>query len=154
LFANLTVIQGRLLTLLEDSVLDAEERVSTQDEVQRKWEKFTSAMDQSLGGMQGNVTYMMGEVVSRLLYLQRFTRDSTRFVTDELDLLRDGVGDVRRQVDMFRVDMGDFIAAEKGEIETLGRISQGQFSAVLRTLENFIPMVDHLTFIHSEMVVP
>jgi len=45
------------------------------------------------------------------------------------------------------------MATEKGEIKRLRVIGEGQLTLVLRSVENFVQIVDHLTIVHSEMVV-
>jgi hypothetical protein len=152
LYVNLTLIQGRLLSVLEENLRDAEERVVTQGLVQRRWDGFTGSFEESVQDIRRNLTGLVGDLMSGLLYLQRFMKDSTKIVLDELDLVREGVGSVRGQVETFRGDISDLVVAEANEIRRLGEIGEGEVSAVVRRLENFIPIVDHLSFVHSKMV--
>ena len=99
LHTNLTFVQARLLEILHGQLRDAELREMQQHDIQTHWNTFSMSLEESLNMISANATEIMTELFTGLLRLQSFTRDSARYVGEELALLG---GDVRNVREEFR----------------------------------------------------
>jgi hypothetical protein len=98
LHTNLTLVQTRLLNILQTQLGEAERRDVRQRGVQKQWNEFTVSLEESLDLLSVNITNLMRELFTGLLTLQSFTRDSARHVGGELQSLELDVLHVRGQL--------------------------------------------------------
>ena len=130
LHTNLTLVQARLLEILHEQLGDAEVREMQQQTVQRHWNQFTVSLEESLDLISVNATKMMTELFTGLLRLQSFTRDSARYVGEELVMLEGDVGNVRGELHRLHEDINGIASKGISKIDDLAERSQQRLSMV------------------------
>ena len=130
LHTNLTVIQGKLLEILNGQFSESKGREMQQRRNQKKWTEFTISLEQSLELISANTTILLRELFSGLLRLQSFTRDSTRFIGDELKTLEEDVRNVRGEIRRVHEDIDVLGTSGVAKVEELAGLGQYQLSMV------------------------
>jgi hypothetical protein len=130
LHTNLTVIQGRLLEILNGQFSEAKGREMQQRKNQKKWTEFTMSLEESLKSISANTTVLLRELFSGLLRLQSFTRESTRFIGDELKTLEEDVRNVRGEIHRVHDDIDALGITGVAKVEELAGLGQHQLSMV------------------------
>jgi hypothetical protein len=123
LHTNLTVVQARLLDILHRQMEDIDKRSMMQQGAQRQWREFSVSLQDSLDLISGNTTNLLTDVFSGLLRLQSLTRESTKFVVQEVHELGDKIRRINNDFD----HLGQTGATR---IQELGELTQGQISMV------------------------
>jgi hypothetical protein len=131
LHTNLTFVQAKLLEILQGQLGEAEVREMQQRDVQRHWTEFTSSLEESFDLIAANTTELMKDLFSRLLRLQSFTRDSARFVAEELQILEMDVCSVRGELRRVHKDLDALGIAGISAIDQLAEMSQQRLSMVI-----------------------
>jgi hypothetical protein len=97
---------------------------------QKKWTEFTISLEQSLELISANTTILLRELFTGLLRLQSFTRDSTRFIDDELKILEEDVRNVRGEIRRVHEDIDALGTSGVAKVEELAGLGQHQLSMV------------------------
>ena len=105
LHTNLTCVQSRLLEILHERLAEAEARESREQNVQKLWTEFTSSLEEALESISTNTTTLMRELFIGLLKLQSFTKESARYVGEELQWLQDDVHNIREYLRRLHEDI-------------------------------------------------
>jgi hypothetical protein len=126
----LTIIQGKLLEILNGQFSEFKGREMQQRRNQKKWTEFTISLEQSLELISANTTVLLRELFSGLLRLQSFTKDSTRFIGDELKTLEDDVRNVRGDIRRVHDDVDALGTSVVAKVEELAGLGQHQLSMV------------------------
>ena len=130
LHTNLTFVQSRLLEILHGQLRDAEAREVQQQVVERHWTEFTMLMEESFELISANATNLIRELFMGLLRLQSFTRDSVRYVAEELQSLEVEVRDVRGELRQVHDGIDDIATTGISKVRQLAEISQQRLSMV------------------------
>src|SRR5208282_5388920 len=131
LHTNLTSVQAKLLQVLQSHWREGNIKETQQKEVQKQWNKFTVSLEETLYSISGNTSSLMTDLFSGLLRLQSFTRDSAKFVADELRTLEGDVKDVRHEIRQVQEDIDLVATGGVSRIEELAEMSLHRFSRVL-----------------------
>jgi hypothetical protein len=124
LHSNLTVVQARLLEVLQAEAQSAQERGGQQAIVQANWDSFTESLGESLGVLSANTSALTTELLGALIRLQAFTRDSAAGVAEQLGVLEGDIGRVRDQIWQVQLEMDVFGEGELSAVGKLGDASQ------------------------------
>jgi len=130
LHTNLTLLQRKLLDILESQLKDIEERDIQHQNVRKQWNEFTGQLEESFNLIAMNTTDLMRDVITGLLRLQSFTKDSTRFVVEEIESLEGDVKKVRGEIRQFHED-----------IEMVGRIGVSKVEGIAELSQQRLLMV-------------
>jgi hypothetical protein len=109
---------------------EAKGRDIQQRRTQKKWTEFTVSLEESLEVISANTTVLLRELFSGLLRLQSFTRDSTRFIGDELKTLEDDVRNARGEIRRVHDDIDSLGTSGVARVEELAGLGQHQLSMV------------------------
>jgi hypothetical protein len=109
---------------------DGKVHETQQQRVQKHWNEFTVSLEQNLDLLSTNTTSLVRDLFSGLLRLQSFTRDSSRFVTDELDTLEQDVRTLRGEISLLNADIDNLGNTGVARVEKLGEITQQQMILV------------------------
>lgn len=132
LHANLTDVQGKLLEVLRGHMEDAKIQESQQQGVQKHWKEFTMSLEQNLDVLSTNTTTLLRDLFSGLLRLQSFTRDSTRFVAEELNTLEQNVRSIRGGMDLLDTNLNTLGNKGIAQLEQLSDATEEQLMLVKR----------------------
>ena len=124
LHTNLTVVQAKLLQVLQSHWREENSRETQKREVQKQWTEFTISLEDTLNSVSANTSSLMGDLISGLLKLQVFTRDSTEFVANELQSLEGDVQNMRSELRRVQDDIALLAAGGISQVEELAEISQ------------------------------
>jgi hypothetical protein len=127
---NLTVVQERLLEVLNSQFHEAEITFEQQREMQRVWEEFTRSLDITLEIISTNTTDLMKDLYTGLLSLQSLMRTSTRFVGDELNVLSKAAQAIHEELHQVREDIDSAGLAGKSKIQELLATAETELSEV------------------------
>jgi hypothetical protein len=167
LHTNLTFVQSRLLEILQVQLGNAEVREMQQQAVQRHWSEFTMSLEESFNSISTNTTNLMKELFMGLLRLQSLTRESAKYVSEELQTLETDVRIIRGDLQRAHDDIDDVGNAGVAKIDRLAEMTQQRLSMV-RTptsqvnkiqyvldglyADDIIPISERLGHINHEMV--
>jgi len=91
------------------------------------------SLEETLNSISGNTSSLMKDLFSGLLRLQKFTRDSAKSVSDELQTLGGDIKDVRKELLHVQEDMELIATRGISKIEELAEMSQHRLSRVLHS---------------------
>jgi hypothetical protein len=111
-------------------------RGQQQQEAQKVWTDFTGSLEETLDLISANTSELMRGLFNGLLRLQRFTRDSARFVGEEFQTLEGDVRDVREELRRVHDDIESLATAGVSKVEGLAEISQQRLSMVLSSYQS------------------
>jgi hypothetical protein len=124
LHTNLTVVQARLLEILQGQLGNFQEKEIHQRAVQRHWNEFTMSMEESFDSMSAGASNLMKELFMGLLRLQSFTTESAKYVADELKMLELDVQNVRGELRQVHGEIDSLGTAGISKIDQLAEMSQ------------------------------
>jgi hypothetical protein len=168
LYTNLTFVQSKLLEILQVQLGNAEVREMQQQVVQRHWSEFTMSLEESFNSISTNTTNLMKELFMGLLRLQSLTRESAKYITEELQTLEVDVQNIRGELQRAHDDIDDVGNAGVAKIDRLAEMTQQRLSMVRTPTSQFneiqyvlnglyaddiIPISERLGHINHEMVV-
>ena len=123
-------MQEKLLQVLQSHWREGDFRETQQRDVQKQWTEFTVSLEETLGSISANTSSLMADLFSGLLRLQSFTRDSMKFVAEELRILEGGVKDVRGELGRVQGEIGLIATDGISKVEELAEMSQRRLSMV------------------------
>jgi hypothetical protein len=106
-------------------------RETQQQDVQKQWTEFPVSLDETLGSISANTSSLMADLFSGLLRLQSFTRDSMKFVAEELRMLEGDVKDVRGELTRVQWEIDLIATGGVSKVEELAEMSQRRLSMVV-----------------------
>jgi hypothetical protein len=118
------------LDILYVQLGDIEDREVKQRDVQRAWNEFTVVLRDDLDLIATNTTSIFHDVLSGLLRIQSFTRDSTRFVAQEIQGLEKEVRAVRNEIQHAQDTIDELANSGIAGIRDLGEHTLVQISMV------------------------
>ena len=133
LHTKLTAVQAKLLQVLQSHWKEGSTKATQQREVQKQWREFTTSLEESFHSISGNTSSLMKDLFSGLLRLQKFTRDSAKSVSDELQTLGGDIKDVRKELLHVQEDMELIATGGISKIEELAEMSHHRLSRVLHS---------------------
>jgi Tht1-like nuclear fusion protein len=134
LHTNLTSVQARLLEILRTQLNEAEAREMQQQTAQRHWNGFTSSLEKSLESISSNTTSLMKDLFLGLLKLQSFTRNTARFVSEELYSLDKDVYNIRGRLQQMQGEINTLEMAGVSKIDQLAEMNQHRLTMVFASL--------------------
>jgi hypothetical protein len=130
LHTNLTVVQAKVLEILNTQFSEAKKREMQQREVQKKWTEFTISLEESLEIISANTTTLLQELFIGLLRVQELTRKSTIFLSGEFQTLEEDARNIRSQIGRVNNDVGTLASTGTAKIEELAGAGEQQLSLV------------------------
>lgn len=130
LHTNLTCVQSRLLEILHEQLGEAEARESREKNVRKVWTEFTSSLEDALESISANTTTLMRELFIGLLKLQSFTKESAKYVGEELQWLQDDVHNVREHLRRLHEDIQGIGTEGISKVDKLSEHAQDHLSKV------------------------
>ena len=131
LHTNLTSVQSKLLDILQSHWREGDVRDAQQREMRKHWTKFTVSLEETLDSISVNTSRLMTDLFSGFMRLQSFTKDSTRFLTSDLQSLQGDVQNVRGELRRMHDDIGGFTVEGIFQVEELAEMSRRRLSMVL-----------------------
>lgn len=117
-------MQARLLEVLHGEVEMAEVWGRDRRVVEHNWNAFTISLEESLGVLSVNTSILTRDLLSALLRLQTFTRDSADVVAHQLSILEGDICGVREQLRQVRIDVDTIGESGVSAVESMIDVSQ------------------------------
>lgn len=135
LHSNLTSVQAKLLEILRTQLNEAEAREAQQRTSQKHWNDFTSSLEESLESISSNTTSLMKDLFLGFLRLQSFSRDTARYVSEELRTLDVDIHGIRGRLQQIQGEINALGNSEISQIDQLAEMNKHQLSIV------FLPLI-------------